>query len=875
MDLSQLYASAGDQYGVDPDLLHATALVESGENPNATGPATKYGQAQGITQLIPATAESLGVTDASDPNQAVSATAKLYAENLKRYKGDLPSAVGAYHGGTDQKNWGPKTKAYQDKVLATYQKLKDARNAQQSSPQVPQVVMNQPQDVSDDDFMRLFENAAPVTEPSTSQPTATTNTSAEPTDEDFLRLLDKQEVTTAPSQGISKEGQDQKTLSSEGYPRWTKDGRLEMAPGVFNDAAKNRADFAAGLGRVPNDLLNSVDKVARLIPGAEQLRNKIGNVTLGGLFPTADETDAKNKLLLDEYEKQYGDNPNAQVGRFLGQAYAGGKTLGAIGKLAGGTGEILGATGSRIADAVPALGDIGNGLLNTGKSFVSNPLIKYPTRWAAGGVKGNLSGQALGALLSGASNRPIEDQMKESGALGTVIGAGTPMIYDTLKGSANFAKNTYEPFTKGGRQNIVNKIIKTFAGDAPLTVNPNEIVPGSSPTLAEATGNPGLASLEDTLRQSSPNNQFSTRLAERGEARNSLLANLAGTPAETAAARESLAAQTTDKLENIFTNSNNISPTPILTKVQNILDEAGGNRPAIKQSMADVTNMMHRDGQAITDPNDLYQSVRKGIGDLLDKKDLLSSHGRQAARQLLDVQDTVDNTIESGAPGFKSYLADYADKAKEIEGTEFLQNLKLTNVRGEITLGNVQRALGSIEKLRAAPGVNEAKSLTDTQLDVLRSLRDDMLRQDKTEMAAMPLKQSATVMRGNNKELLNSMLPGKTGLFAHPLLSKSVLGSAGYAVGNATGLPLAGPILGGAGVSLGGSINNSLMSRSNEVRTLLENMMLNPSSYSPVSNSNGLMSSLLQGPGAQAIRPYLMPAAIAGLRPGNAVPTVP
>lgn len=118
-DYSDLYQQAGQQYGVDPKLLAVQGQVESSGDPDAQGPLTPYGQASGIAQLIPATAKSLGVTDPTDPTQAIPAQAKLMAENIKKY-GDVRGALMAYHGGTDQSNWGPKTKAYAEKILSQY-----------------------------------------------------------------------------------------------------------------------------------------------------------------------------------------------------------------------------------------------------------------------------------------------------------------------------------------------------------------------------------------------------------------------------------------------------------------------------------------------------------------------------------------------------------------------------------------------------------------------------------------------------------------------------------------------------------------------------------------------------------------------------------
>lgn len=105
--------SAAKQYNVDPALIRAVIQAESSGNPNAKSSAG----AVGLGQLMPATAQALGVKDPTDPNQAIPAIANLLNENLNRY-GNVQDALRAYHGGTDPKNWGPLTQTYPQQVLS-------------------------------------------------------------------------------------------------------------------------------------------------------------------------------------------------------------------------------------------------------------------------------------------------------------------------------------------------------------------------------------------------------------------------------------------------------------------------------------------------------------------------------------------------------------------------------------------------------------------------------------------------------------------------------------------------------------------------------------------------------------------------------------
>lgn len=88
--------AAAVQYGVDPGLALAVAQRESGLNPNATSSAG----AQGVMQLMPATAASLGVSNPYDPTQNINAGVRYLASLISQYGGDTTKALAAY-------NWGP------------------------------------------------------------------------------------------------------------------------------------------------------------------------------------------------------------------------------------------------------------------------------------------------------------------------------------------------------------------------------------------------------------------------------------------------------------------------------------------------------------------------------------------------------------------------------------------------------------------------------------------------------------------------------------------------------------------------------------------------------------------------------------------------
>lgn len=106
--------SAASAFGLDPKVLHSIMQVESGGKLDAVSSAG----ARGPFQFMPDTARRYGLKDPHDLSQAASAAAQFMRDNLAATGGDLDSALMRYHGGPDQTNWGPLTRAYPAKIRA-------------------------------------------------------------------------------------------------------------------------------------------------------------------------------------------------------------------------------------------------------------------------------------------------------------------------------------------------------------------------------------------------------------------------------------------------------------------------------------------------------------------------------------------------------------------------------------------------------------------------------------------------------------------------------------------------------------------------------------------------------------------------------------
>jgi soluble lytic murein transglycosylase-like protein len=93
--VSDLLARAGAQHNIDVELLASVVKAESGGHADAVSRAG----ARGLMQLMPATARTLGVKDAFQPDQNIAGGAAYLDSLLKRYKNDLSLALAAYNAG--------------------------------------------------------------------------------------------------------------------------------------------------------------------------------------------------------------------------------------------------------------------------------------------------------------------------------------------------------------------------------------------------------------------------------------------------------------------------------------------------------------------------------------------------------------------------------------------------------------------------------------------------------------------------------------------------------------------------------------------------------------------------------------------------------
>jgi soluble lytic murein transglycosylase-like protein len=119
-EIADLIKAASTKHQLDPALLRAVMIQESAFRPCAVSTAG----AMGLMQIMPETADELGLADPFDPAANVDAGARYLKQMLDRYHGNTALALAAYNAGpgrTDKANGIPEipeTIGYVSRILS-------------------------------------------------------------------------------------------------------------------------------------------------------------------------------------------------------------------------------------------------------------------------------------------------------------------------------------------------------------------------------------------------------------------------------------------------------------------------------------------------------------------------------------------------------------------------------------------------------------------------------------------------------------------------------------------------------------------------------------------------------------------------------------
>jgi hypothetical protein len=396
----------------------------------------------------------------------------------------------------------------------------------------------------------------------------------------------------------------------------------------------------------------------------------------------------------------------------------------------------------------------------TGMGAVTAPTAFIP------GANGIVGSAITGGLLGAATPTNEGESPASNAAFGAFTGAAGPYVARAGKGLWDAA---VRPFSESGRQQMIGELLRESAGSKYLddaieaAKGAKSIVPGSVPTLAEATGNRGLAQVQKAVRNMP--GEISTDLVNRemdnALARRGAIQGIAKTPADLDSAK-----QFRNGVADMYYRQSGKAMIPedevlsellsrpslknALSKAQDLAKERGetltfgSNTPAKTVS----TGLLDETGNAITreEPGSIavhsgkgLQYLKMGIDDLIKEGEQngIGSHQKQA---LLDTKADLLNWLEDANPAYIKANRVYSQLSRPVNqmqvGQALADSLTPPLARGSSlareTGNNFARALDNapsiISKNTGLKDSSLDKVMTRRQMETINNVRDDLAR---------------------------------------------------------------------------------------------------------------------------------------------------
>lgn len=350
------------------------------------------------------------------------------------------------------------------------------------------------------------------------------------------------------------------------------------------------------------------------------------------------------------------------------------------------------------------------------------------------------TGGAVGAGMAREEGLGPEAQLGAA-----LIGSIAPGVPVAARAPAQVAKATVQPFTEQGQQVIAGNILRRFAtlpdeSAARMGVAP-EYVPGAIPTMAEASGDPGLLALQSVLGKTfDPQNLFGQRIAQQNIARQQALAGIAGEgPEAIEAAAKTRTAVTKPMRVEAFLSQKEFGPlsydatNPVKSAISNVMRGETGAQEPVEKSMQWLVGRLNKieSGAQLT-PERLY-SLRKDINQAIAGKFNQENPAlRLASKELAQIRGVLDEVIEQSAPGFKDYLAEYTRLSQPVSSRTMLQEIRDASrvAAPDISTGQTIPILSQAALRRNVTARAEelGKTLTEEQAKVLDNVLRDLDR---------------------------------------------------------------------------------------------------------------------------------------------------
>jgi hypothetical protein len=373
-------------------------------------------------------------------------------------------------------------------------------------------------------------------------------------------------------------------------------------------------------------------------------------------------------------------------------------------------------------------------------------------------------GAAGSGALIGAATSP--EDMSGGAGTGALAGTAGEAGGRVLSAAYSGGKAALEPLWQSGRERILKRTLERFATDPAkvraAAANPVEYVPGVTPTLAEATMDPGIAQLQRGAASGSPD--VASALAQsRGQqvaGYRSTLDDLAGSDGKRDfydAAREAAAQQHYGRAW-----AEGLQTTPELDAVAADLMK----RPSVQSAIGEARKLAQEKGIDISGKEGSVVGlhyIKRALDDMISAANR-AGNGNMAGA-LKGTKDQLVSYLSEASPAYGEALATYKAMSRPINQMDIGQTLRdkalpaLTDL-GDGSLARVNansyaNALRNADKTaKTATGMQGAKmeSVMDpAQMAQITGIGKDMARYASAqELARVPGSPTAQYLGAQN-----------------------------------------------------------------------------------------------------------------------------
>jgi hypothetical protein len=327
-------------------------------------------------------------------------------------------------------------------------------------------------------------------------------------------------------------------------------------------------------------------------------------------------------------------------------------------------------------------------LMNTGAGIAGNITGNVAALLPAAFIPGANTYAGAAAIGAGTSllNPIASDEGSvlggklQNAAVGGVVAPAALGLGRALAGVAQGTKALAEPFYKGGQENIVGRTLSRFSDDpAALAAKARGAVapvPGVQQTLAEATMDPGAATLQRAAQSADP--QIATDFANRGMSNNAALVDalrgMSGSDGELAfneAARKTTAQ---DLYKKAFAAG--IDPKKLTPDVRAAMADLSKN-PAIQDAMPMAQRLARFDKIDLKDPSGSLEGlhyVKLALDDMLNKAQTTGTGNVEKAKITATKQDLL-GVMERISPKYATAMAEFKAASQPINQMEIAKTL--------------------------------------------------------------------------------------------------------------------------------------------------------------------------------------------------------